>query len=280
LLARCADGVLTRTDYDPLELIVVDNDSKEPETLSLLERLLADPRVKILSHEGAFNFAALNNRAVREARGEIVVLLNNDVEVTSALWLEEMVSQALRPEIGAVGAKLLYPNGRVQHAGVVLGVGHGAGHAFHGAQGDSPGYCGFLALTRRVSAVTGACMALRRSTYLEVGGLDEANLPVAFNDVDLCLRLCERGYGVVWTPHSELRHLESASRGPDTDAERLARLQCDADYLRQRWPAILNGDPYYNVNCSLNPVSFEPAFPPRRHQPWLQFKEGTVVQRG
>src|SRR5262249_48106985 len=158
------------------------------QTLELLERLATDPRVRILRHEGAFNFAALNNRAVREARGEIVVLLNNDVEVISGLWLEEMVSQALRPDVGAVGAKLLYPDGRVQHAGVLLGVGHGAGHFFHGAPGDREGYFGFLALTRRVSAVTAACMALRRATYLEVGGLDE-NLPVAFNDVDLCLRL-------------------------------------------------------------------------------------------
>ena len=144
MLARCADGILTRTDYEPLELIVVDNESKEPETLALLERLASEARVRVVRHEGAFNFAALNNHAVREARGEIVVLLNNDIDVTSALWLDEMVSHALRPGIGAVGAKLLYPDGRVQHAGVVLGVGHGAGHFFHGAPGDGPGYFGFL----------------------------------------------------------------------------------------------------------------------------------------
>ena len=275
LLARCADGILTRTDYEPLELIVVDNDSKEPETLALLERLASEARVRVVRHEGAFNFAALNNHAVREARGEIVVLLNNDIDVTSALWLDEMVSHALRPGIGAVGAKLLYPDGRVQHAGVVLGVGHGAGHFFHGAPGDGPGYFGFLALARRVSAVTAACMALRRSTYLEVGGLDETNLPVAFNDVDLCLRLGERGYGVVWTPHAELTHFESASRGHDTDPERLARLERDGQYLRQRWPAILDGDPYYNVNCATNQAFFEPGFPSRRREPWRQFRQGT-----
>jgi GT2 family glycosyltransferase/predicted SAM-dependent methyltransferase len=274
LLARCADGILTRTDYEPLELIVVDNDSKEPATVALLQRLAGDARVRIIRHAGAFNFAALNNHAVREARGEIVVLLNNDVDVTSALWLEEMVSHVLRPGVGAVGAKLLYPDGRVQHAGVVLGVGHGAGHFFHGAPGDSPGYFGFLALTRRVSAVTAACMALRRSIYLEVGGLDETNLPVAFNDVDLCLRLGERGYGVVWTPHAELTHFESASRGHDIDPERLARLERDGEYLRQRWPAILEGDPYYNVNCATNQAFFEPGFPPRRREPWLQFRQG------
>src|SRR5262249_38062872 len=158
-----------------------------------------------------------------------------------ALWLEEMVSQALRPEVGAVGAKLLYPDGRVQHAGGVLGVGHGAGHFFHGAPGEDPGDFSFFALTPRGSGVTAACLAVRRSTYLEFGGLDDANLPVAFNDVDLCLRLGERGYAVVWTPHAELRHLESASRGSDIDhPERLARLQRDGEYLRQRWPAILD----------------------------------------
>jgi glycosyltransferase involved in cell wall biosynthesis len=277
LLARCAEGVLNRTDYEPLELIVVDNDSKEPETLELLERLVNDSRVRVVRHGGAFNFAALNNDAVREARGEIVVLLNNDIEVTSSLWLQEMVSHALRPEVGAVGAKLLYPDRRVQHAGVVLGVGHGAGHFFHGADGDGPGYFGFLALTRRVSAVTAACMALRRSTYLEAGGLDETNLPVAFNDVDLCLRLGERGYGVVWTPHAELRHLESASRGADSDGERLARLQRDADYLRQRWRALLDTDPHYNLNCSIKEAYFEPGFPPRRPKPWLPFKKQTAA---
>jgi len=275
LLARCADGVLTRTDYDPLELIIVDNDSKEPETFALLERLVTDPRVKILRHEGAFNVAALNNRAVREARGEIVVLLNNDVEVKSALWLEEMVSQAIRPEVGAVGAMLLYPDGRVQHAGVVLGVGDGAGNAFDLAP-NGPGYFGFLALTRRVSAVTAACMALRRSTYLEVRGLDDANLPSNFSDVDLCLRLGERGYGVVWTPHAELWRMDSASRGSDTDdRDRVARVERDADFLKQRWPAILSGDPHYNVNLSIERAHFEPAFPPRRRQPWLQFKQAT-----
>jgi glycosyltransferase involved in cell wall biosynthesis len=272
LLARCVDGVLTRTDYEPLELVIVDNDSKKSETALLFARLTEDPRVRIIQYPGNFNYSAMNNRAVQEARGEVIVLMNNDVDVVSSLWLEEMVSHALRPEIGAVGAKLLLPDGRVQHAGVVLGVGHGAGHFFHLASREEVGPVGLLVLTRRVSAVTGACMAIRRSVYLETGGLDE-NFPVAFNDVDFCLRLGERGYAVVWTPFAELYHLESATRGKDhEDAKRLERLERDAKLLQQRWAEALDSDPFYNPNCSLA-ADFAPGFPSRRRQPWLKFKE-------
>jgi GT2 family glycosyltransferase len=199
--------------------------------------------------------------------------MNNDVDVISPMWLEEMVSHALRPEIGAVGAKLLYPTGLVQHAGIVLGVGHGAGHFFAGASRDDVGRWGFLSLVRRVSAVTAACMALRRAVYLEVGGLDEINFPVAFNDVDLCLRLSERGYAVVWTPHAELYHYESATRGTDTDSRRSARLERDAEELRRRWGEILSRDPFYNLNCSVTAAHFEPGFPSRRRKPWLSIRE-------
>jgi O-antigen biosynthesis protein len=275
LLARCVDGVLTRTDYEPLELLIVDNDSEEPETARLFARLTEDPRVRIIQYSGDFNYSAMNNRAVQEARGEVIVLMNNDVDVISSLWLEEMVSHALRPEIGAVGAKLLYPDGRVQHAGIVLGAGHGAAHFFLLASREDMGHFGLLVLTRRVSAVTGACMAVRRSVYLEAGGLDEVNFPIAFNDVDFCLRLGERGYAVVWTPFAELYHLESATRGKDhEDAKRLERLERDAELLQQRWgEALSSSDPFYNVNCSLAGASFAPGFPSRRRKPWLKFKE-------
>jgi GT2 family glycosyltransferase len=205
--------VLTRTDYEPLELLIVDNDSAMPETRSLFEKLSEDERVRIISYPGDFNYAAINNHAVREARGDIVVLMNNDIDVCSPLWLEEMVSHALRPEVGAVGAKLIYPSGEVQHAGVLLGVGHGAGHFFHGAPRDEVGYFGFLCLTRRVAAVTAACMAIRRSVYAEVGGFDAERFPIAFNDVDFCLRLGKSGYAVVWTPFAELYHVESTRSG-------------------------------------------------------------------
>lgn len=270
LLAGCADGVLTRTDYSPLELVIVDNDSKEAKTQRLLELLAQDNRVKIVRHPGVFNYAAINNRGVQEANGDIIVLMNNDVDVISPVWLEEMASQALRPEVGAVGAKLLYADGRMQHAGVVLGVGHGAGHFFHAAARDTVDAWGFLWMVRRVSAVTGACMALRRSVYLEVGGLDEFNFPIGFNDVDFCLRLGERGYAIVWTPHAELYHLESATRGADT-----TQLERDAEQLRRRWGKHLNDDPFYNPNCSLTMAEFGLGFPPRRRKPWL----ATAVSR-
>ncbi len=272
ILAVCADGVLTRTDYQPLELIIVDNDSKEPETHRLFARLGGNRHVRIIHYPGPFNYPAINNRAVSEARGEIVVLMNNDVDVISPMWLEEMVSHALRPEIGAVGAKLLYPSGLVQHAGVVLGVGHGAGHFFAGASRDDVGRWGFLWMVRQVSAVTAACMALRRALYLEVGGLDETNFPVAFNDVDLCLRIRKRGYGILWTPYAELYHLEFATRGSDTDIERSSRFERDAKQLRQHWGDILDSDPFYNQNCSLVGPHFEPGFPPRRRKPWMSIK--------
>ena len=282
LLARCADGILTRTDYEPLELIIVDNDSREPETHRAPGRSCQeDPRVRIVRHPGDFNYAAINNRAVQEARGEIVVLLNNDVDVISSLWLEEMVSHALRPDVGAVGAKLLYPDGRVQHAGVVLGVGHGAGHFFHRAPREDVGHFGFLALTRRVSAVTAACMALRRSVYLEVGGMDETNFPVAFNDVDLCLRIGERR--VCDRLDSACGALPLRIRDPwplIPTAERLGATGTEtASILRQRWGRVLMSDPYYNPNCSIKAAYFEPGFPPRRRKPWLPFKRAGLLRR-
>ena len=217
----------------------------------------------------------MNNQAVAEARGDILVLMNEDVEVKSSSWLSEMVTQALRPEVGAVGARLLYPDGRVQHAGIVLGAGHVAGHFFRGFARNDVGHFGLLALSRRVSAVTAACMALRRTVYLEVGGFDEINLAVAFNDVDLCLRIGSHGYAVIWTPYAELSHHESLTRGHDEDDERRARLERDARYLRQRWGDLLDRDPYYNQNCSTETASFEPGFPPRRHKPWSAMKQSS-----
>ena len=264
--------MLTRTDYEPLEVIVVDNESQEPETLRLFSVLAADPRVRIIPYTGGFNYAAINNMAVREARGDVVVLLNNDVSVISEAWLTEMVSHALRPEVGAVGAKLLHADARIQHAGVVMSREYGAGHMFQQLRREHPGPFGLLAITRRASAVTAACMALRRSVYLAAGGMDEVNLPVGYNDVDLCLRLGEQGYSVIWTPHAELYHLESASRGPDTSGEAAARLTRERNYLRRRWPSVIDSDPHYNPNCSLESADFRPAFPPRRAKSWLPFK--------
>ena len=267
-LARCADGVLKRTDYEPLELVIVDNDSVEAETQRVFTRLREDSRVRIIQHPGRFNYSAINNHAIREARGHIVVLLNNDVDVISSGWLEEMVSHALRPEVGAVGAKLLYPDGRVQHAGVFLGIGGLAGHLHQLIDRADPGSFGRAILTGTVSAVTGACLAVRKSVYEEVGGLDEVNLAVAYNDVDLCLKIIERGYRNVWTPNAELCHWESTSRGSDEAPGNVERFLREADYLRRTWASKLDADPYYNPNCSLAAGNFEPGFPPTWRKPW------------
>jgi O-antigen biosynthesis protein len=270
LLARCVDGLLRRTDYRPIELLIVDNDSTEPETHALFAHLAADPRVRVIASPGPFNYSALNNRAVNVARGDILVLVNNDVDVIERHWLTEMIALVMQPDVGAVGAKLWYADDRLQHGGIVLGAGAVEGVGAHlqpNAARDDQGYFGRLGLSRDVSAVTGACLAVRRSVYLSVGGLDEANLPVAFNDVDLCLRLRERGFRVVWTPFAELYHLESATRGPDTTDEAFPRFQREVAFMRRRWSTVLDADPFYSPNFSLAQGNYALAAP-RRTKPW------------
>ena len=235
LLARCADGVLARTDYPAIEFIVVDNDSREPETAALLSRLQRDPRVRVLPFAGPFNWSAMNNAGAEAARGEVLVLLNNDIDVIEPGWLREIASQALRPEIGVVGAKLLYPDGTVQHAGMALGQGASATHLCrHAARGD-PGHGGMLAARRRVSAVTGACLATRRDVYRRAGGIEAEHLRVTGSDVDLCLRVRAMGLAVLHTPHALLFHMEAASRGLDATEAQRARMASERAYLLQRW---------------------------------------------
>ena len=271
LLERCTDAVLSRTDYAPLELLVVDNDSKEEKTLELLRQLGHDPRVRVIRHPGSFNYSALNNLAARQARGEVLVLLNNDTDAIEPGWMRELVSHAVRPEVGAVGAKLLYPDGRVQHAGVVLGPDGSLTHQLRLSNRTDPGPGGELALARTVSAVTGACLALRRSVFFEVGGLDEQHLAVAFNDVDLCLRIGDRGYKVVWTPFAELLHLESGARGLDDTPEKRARMMAEWAHLRRTWGALLEADPFHNPNLIFRWEDSVLATPPRRERPWQRY---------
>lgn len=269
LLAQCADGVLTKTAYAPLELLIVDNGSVEPETAALFERLRKDARVRILPAPGPFNFSALNNLAAAEARGEILVLLNNDISMLRDDWLDEMVAQVVRPNVGAVGARLLFPDGTVQHAGVVIGMGGVAGHLCYGAPGDNGGYYRHLLTPRNVTAVTAACLAIRKSVYDEVGGLDAERLTVAFNDVDLCLKVRAAGYDIVWTPYAELVHHESASRGEDREPEAQARFNAEIAAMQSRWGRALDQDPFHNPLFDLRYSDYKLASPPPRKPPWV-----------
>ncbi|MBK1660314.1 hypothetical protein CKO45_18965 [Paracraurococcus ruber] len=274
LLERCARGILAETDYPEIELIIADNDTAEPAALALLARLRQDPRVRVLPCPGPFNYAAINNAAAAQATGEVLLLLNNDIEVLEAGWLRELVAQALRPDVGAVGAKLLYPDGTIQHAGVLLGMGRFrdgpgvAGHFGLHAAGSEIGPFGQYVLSREFAAVTAACLAMRRSVFEAVGGLDARNLAVAFNDVDLCLRVRELGLRVVWTPFALLKHHESASRGLDTDPAKAERFNAEADYMRRRWGPVLDQDPFLNANLSREGHLAAIALPPRRPKPW------------
>ncbi|MCL7745463.1 glycosyltransferase family 2 protein [Guyparkeria hydrothermalis] len=251
ILRPCVDAILERTDYQNLEVLIVDNESRCPETLAYLDDLKRDPRVRVLEWRRPFNFSAINNYAVAQARGTLVGLVNNDIEPINADWLDEMVRQACRPEIGCVGAKLYYPNGRIQHAGVILGIGGVAGHGHKHFPGDHPGYFSRLKLAHNVSAVTAACLLVRRSVFDEVGGLDEENLPVAYNDVDFSLKVREAGYRNLWTPYAEAYHHESVSRGGRDTPEKRRRFEREVATMRARWGRALDNDPAYNPNLTL-----------------------------
>lgn len=247
LLRTVTDGVLHRTDHARLELLLVDHASTEPEAVALLSALGQDERVRVLPYAGAFNFASMNNRAAAEARGEILLLLNNDVEILHPEWLSEVASHAMRPEVGLAGARLLHRDGTLQHGGIALGPAGRATHLFRGAARDDPGYLGLLAITRDVAAVTGACIAIRRAVYQAVGGMDEA-FPTTWNDIDLCQRVRRAGLRVVWTPHAVLTHLEGETRGRDSDPSRHAAFLADGARYRALWGEAADTDPCVNPN--------------------------------
>ncbi len=240
LLAQAIEGIEKNTDYGNVEILIVDNGSTEGETLEYLAR---SPH-RVLRDGGPFNFSRLNNLAAREASGELLLLLNNDTEPISPGWMRAMVEHAMRPEVGAVGAKLLFQSGKVQHAGVVLGIGGVAGHSHKYFAGDAAGSFQALNMLRNYSAVTAACLMLRKAVFDEVGGFDEERLAIAFNDVDFCLRIRERGYLVVWTPYALVTHYESESRGYDLNP-------AEIDYMIARWGDELLRDPYYSPNLTL-----------------------------
>ncbi|MCA1720561.1 MAG: glycosyltransferase [Actinobacteria bacterium] len=271
LLRGCLSGLLHGTDYPDYDVIVVDNGSVEEETHEYFDQILKDPRVSVLHDDGPFNYSALNNRAAQAARGDLILLLNNDIMVTEPLWLREMASQLARPGVGAVGAKLLYEDGLVQHAGVVLGMLGVANHAHKFLNGKEPGHGGRLGLAQQMSAVTGACLLTRRRLFHEVGGLDQDLLPVAYNDIDYCLKLRDRGWRTVWTPHAELLHLESRSRGTDIEGSASERLLDETEVFRERWGHLLDQDPAYNPNLSIETTDFGLADRPRLDRPWQAY---------
>ncbi len=276
LLRQLAEGVLQRTSYVNFELIIVDNDSSEADAQALLRQLERDPRVRLLRYPGPFNYSAINNYAVARSTGDIIVLLNNDIDVIDGGWLREIVSHAVRPDVGAVGAKLIYPDKTIQHAGVVLGITGGSdnpgvgGHLGFDVPRSDVGYFGQNALTRDISAVTAACLAVRRDVYLAAGGLDEKNLAIAFNDVDFCLHIARMGLRNVWTPFAELYHLESASRGSDMAAAKAERFAREYRYMRARWGSALDYDPFYNPNFGLAGADHS-LEAPRRVRPWVRY---------
>jgi GT2 family glycosyltransferase len=263
LVRQCLDGLLGGTDYPNFEVIILDNDSRQPETLAYFEEVQRDPRVRVLAQPGPFNFSAINNAGVAAARGSVIGFVNNDIKVIGPGWLREMVGHAVRPEVGAVGAKLRYGDDTIQHGGVILGIGGIGAHAWRRFPADHPAPFGRLMLTRSFSAVTAACLVMRKALFEEVGGFDAEHLAVAFNDVDLCLKLRAKGLRVVWTPHAELYHLESVSRGGDLDADKRDRFRAESLRMRQAWGPLLDNDPFYNPNLTLHAMDYGLAFPPR-----------------
>jgi GT2 family glycosyltransferase len=267
-LNACVESVLGVSSYRNFELIVVDNQSVEPQTLAYLDDLAQKPRVRVLRYAQPFNFSAINNYAANQANGEVLCLLNNDTEVISSDWMEEMLGHLVQERVGIVGAKLYYPDGRVQHAGDVVGVGGIAAHLHASIERDHPGYGRRAVLVQELSAVTGACLMTWRSLYLQLGGLNERHLPVAFNDVDYCLRVWEAGYRVIWTPYAELYHHESLSRGQDLTPDKKVRIRSEEAYMRSRWKHVLQHDPFYNPNFSYNRPDFSLSHAPIVPTPW------------
>lgn len=254
-LRRCIDSIKERSTYDNYEVIIIENNSTEDATFAYYKTMENQEKIKVVTYEGEFNYSKINNFGAKYATGEYLLLLNNDTQVITMNWLEAMLMYAQRPDVGAVGAKLYYGDHTIQHAGIVLGLGahRTAGHIHYKINHDNLGYMGRLCYAQNVSAVTGACLMVRRSLFEELGGLDES-FKIALNDVDFCLRLRERGYLNVFTPFAELYHFESASRGIDIQDEAKAkRYEEEAEQFRSKWKAVLEkGDPYYNPNFSLD----------------------------
>jgi glycosyltransferase involved in cell wall biosynthesis len=253
---QAIDSILEKTTYKNYEILLVDNNSNCPIALEYFESLNELTNVTVLRYPYPFNYSAINNFAAKQAKGSVIGLINNDVEVISPNWLTELVSNALRPDVGCVGAKLYFENDTIQHGGVIAGVGGVAGHSHKYFKRNAPGYFGRLSLAQNLSAVTAAALVVRKDVFEEVGGLNEVDLTVAFNDVDFCLKVMSAGYRNLWTPYAELYHYESISRGVEDNPVKVARFNSEADYMKKTWGDLLAKDQYYNSNLTVEKEDF------------------------
>lgn len=263
LVRQCIGSILHKTTYRNYEILLVDNGSDDPGALAYFQELGCHPSIRIIRDDRPFNYSALNNSAVAQANGEYVALVNNDIEVISPDWLGEMMSYATQPGVGAVGARLFYPNRTVQHAGVILGLGGVAGHSHKHLPADHPGYFFRAILTQEFSAVTAACLVVRKAVYEAIGGLEEQSLTIAFNDIDFCIRLKLAGYRNIYASYAELYHHESVTRGAENTPEKQARFQSECDYMKSRWGDLLGADPVYSPNLTQDHEDFSYAWPSR-----------------
>ena len=256
-LKKCIDSITKLSTYQNYEIILIENNSHEEETFEYYEKLKHNPKIKIIEWKGKFNYSAINNFGFTHTKGDFIIFLNNDIEVISSNWIEEMLMFAQNKDIGAVGAKLYYPSDKIQHAGVIVGLGGFAGHSHKYYQRNCYGYIGRLISVQNYSAVTAACCMVPRFVFREINGFDE-NFEVAFNDVDMCMRIRKAGYRIVWTPFAELYHYESESRGYEDTPEKQARFLKEINRFKERWSKeLLEGDPYYNPNLTYDAEDFK-----------------------
>ncbi|MBI1874725.1 MAG: glycosyltransferase, partial [Acidobacteria bacterium] len=266
-LATLSNG----TDYEPIELLLVSEVAREVRPAPSGAQgfgFAHEGRLQIVPHDGPFSLAGMNNAGVRAARGEVLLFIHDDVQPISREWLREMVSQALRPEIGAVGAKLYYPDDTLEHAGIVAGLRGMVGNPNRGLRRSAPDNLARASVIQGVSAVSGACLIMRRRVFEEIGGFDERNVPTAFTDIDLCFRLQERGYRVIMTPYAELHHWAAGSWERDQDSRMVPRFEGERRHMTRRWAVRLQRDPFYSPNLTIEREDLSLAEPPRAHKPW------------
>lgn len=269
-LRHAVNSILALTDYPNYQVLIIDHESTNPHILQLFALWGSESKIRIIPYNGEFNFSAINNFAVSHCQSDLVCFMNDDTEVITSDWLREMISHAIRPDIGVVGCKLLFANGELQHAGVILGVSAIASHYFYRLGTNRKSYHNRENLAQEVSAVTAACMVIRRELFQKIGGFDAEQLAVTFNDVDLCLRLKKHGYRIIYTPFAILYHAESSSRGADSSPAKQQRFAKEVAIMKKRWVSLIHNDPFYSLNLNLHKGDFTPAFPPRLGKPWLK----------